>query len=416
MLLEKVPCHGYQSILWTMAVAAALLWDGLLCPRAIAQPPSKPPVRRPTGGSAAASPKADVGDSYDDSLKRSKPKIVEILHKEAVAAGDREALVPYYRNYALARWRRPENIAQLPKFRADFRNDLAVAKTLDVHNWITDIAIDVFPRIAASSNAPPALRINAALMVGELNLTDPVGKASAKPLAAAIDPLLQMVNADEQIDGVKAAALFGLLRHAELGVEDDDVRQQNANAMVKLVEAPTAADDGQAWIKSQAIEILGFLGGTGENNAVPDLLSKILGDADVVLPVRRAAARALGRLNYVTAGLNTAALAAAVGKFVVAACRRAKTDLDQGKPVTGPAVRSFFLAATAALSGSDAQHHGIVGAAKGTPQESFAAAVLDNVEKLRALIEKTDIVLPDAIGQIATAADELNSLLDKGGQ
>ncbi len=396
-------------------MVAALLLGGLLCPRANGQAPSKPPARGPAAGTVAASPKADVDDSYDDTLKRARQKIVETLHKETVAAADGEFLNRYYRNYAIARWRQPENMGQLPKFRHEFGVDLGMAKARDVHKWITDIAIDVFPRIAASSSAPPTLRVNAALMVGELNLTDPVGNASAKPLTAAIDPLVQMVSAKEQIDGVKAAALVGLLRHAELGAEDDDVRQQIAAAMLKLVQAPTSADEGQGWIKSQAIEILGFLGGTGEGNAVPDLLGKIMGDADVGLPVRRAAARSLGRLNYVTAGLNTSVLATAVGKFVVAVCRRAKTDLDQGKPVTAPSVRSFLLAATTALSGSDAQHTGIVGAAKATPQESFVAAILEKVEKLRASLEGTDVAMPEAIRQMATAADELNAFLEKGG-
>jgi hypothetical protein len=416
MLLEKALRRSCNSILWTVVVVAAWPLGGPLCSRAIGQPPAKPPAHGPAGGSVAASPKADVDDPYDDALKRSRQKIVEILRKETVAAADGEVLNRYYRNFAFARWRRPENMGQLPQFRRELRIDLTMGKARDVHNWIANLALDVFPRIAANSNAPPVLRVNAALMVGELNLTDPVGNASAKPLAAAIDPLVQMVNAKEQIEGVKAAALVGLLRHVELGVEDDDARQQIAAAMVKLVEASTSADEGQSWIKSQAIEILGFLGGAGENNAVADLLGKTAGDADVALSVRRAAARSLGRLNYVTAGLNTTALATSVGKFVVAVCRRAKTDLDQGKPVTAPAARSFFLAATTALSGSDAQHSGIVGAAKGTPQESYVAAVLEKVEAIRAPFEGTDVRVPDAIRQIATAADELNTFLDKGGQ
>ncbi len=392
MLLTKAPRYGRRSTGWIIAAVAALVWSGQWCYMA-------------------------AGQQYNDALKRSHPKIVPLLGGSNIAPNDEAFFNSYYLQYAFARWRVPENINQLPKFRAEFRTDLGLAKAADVHKRLTDMALEVFPKMAAG-NDPPAVRVNAALMVGELNLKEWAGNVPPKSLPAAIDPLLTIVNAKEQLDAVKAAALVGLTRHAELGIEDDDARQQVVNTLVKLAEAPLRpgpAADGQAWVKSQAIEILGVLGGTGESNAVPDLLGKILGDSDIPLSVRRAAARALGRLNYLTAGVHANVLAAAVGKFVVAACRHAKTELDEGKTVSAPAVKTYLLAAKTALAGSDPHHLGIVGAAKGTAEETFVAAVLEKLEKVQETLDASDVGVADAIQKTEAAASELGAFVEKSG-
>jgi hypothetical protein len=357
-----------------------------------------------------------AGQEYIPSLKGSHSKIVPMLSGATITPNDEPLFRKYYLNYGFARWRVPENINQLPKFRGEFRTDLGLAKAADVHNRLTAMALEFFPDIAKGSD-PPTVRVNAALMVGELNVKEWAGNVPSKPLSAAIDPLLAMVNAKEQLDAVKAAALVGLVRHAETGIEDDEARQQVSNAMVKLVDVPLRpgpAAEGQAWIKSQGIEILGMLGGTGENNAVPELLGKFLGDADMPLSVRRAAAHALGRLNYLTAGVHASTLAVAVGKFAVTACRHAKTELEEGKTVSVPAVKTYLLAAKTALSGFDPQHAGIAGAAKGTAaDETFVATVLEKVEKLLETIEAPDGGVANAIQKTEAAAGELGAFVEK---
>ena len=337
---------------------------------------------------------------------------------ETVAPANQALFEDYYVHYGFARWRVPENVNQLPTFRREFRTDLGLAKASDVHNRLTGMALEFFPGVAAGSD-PPAVRVNAALMVGELNLKEPVGNIAAKPLPAAIDPLLQIIEAKGQIDAVKAAVLVGLARQAEAGIDDDDVRQKVFGTVLKLAESPLRPGptaEGQAWVKSQAIEILGILGGTGESNAVPDLLGKILGNPDLPLSVRRSAARALGRLNYLTAGVHAGALAASVGKFVVAACRHAKDELEHGKTVTVPAVKTYLLAAKSALSGTDSQHTGIVGAANGAAaDEAFAKEVLKKVEVLQETIETPDAAVADVIQKTEAAAGELGAFVEKSG-
>jgi hypothetical protein len=350
-------------------------------------------------------------------LKSSHSKIVPILSSSTIPPNAEAMVHDYYLKYAFARWRAPEFLSQLPKFRAEFRIDLGLAKAAEVHDRLTSWALEFFPDIA-KGNDPPAVRVNATLMIGELNVKESFGNASPKPLPAAIDPLVQIIRAKSQIDAVKAAALAGLARHAELGIEEDEARQQVSGEMLKLAEAPLRpgpAAEGQAWIKSQAIEILGLLGATGENNAVPDLLGKILGDSDAPMLVRRAAARALGRLNYAPPSAHAGTWAGAVGKFAVAACRRAKADLGEGKAVTVPAVKSFLLAAKGALSGADSQHAGIVGAASGTNDETFVKGVQEKVEKLLEPLDAADASMPDAIQKTDAPAGELGTFLEKSG-
>jgi hypothetical protein len=98
----------------------------------------------------------------------------------------------------------------------------------------------------------------------------------------------------------------------------------------------------------------------------------------------------------------------------VTACHHAKTELEEGKTVSVPAVKTYLLAAKTALSGFDSQHAGIAGAAKGTAaDEAFVAAVLEKVEKLLETIEAADGGAADAIQKTDAAAGELGTFVEK---
>jgi hypothetical protein len=320
----------------------------------------------------------------------------------------------YYRKYALARWSQSAGTHDLPVFRKELRTELLSAKAVNSHTKLTELALDSLKKMVGSDS--PVVRVNAILMLGELNSVEPPRPIEDPvPLKEVLDPLLGVVTSKEQSDAAKVAAMVGLVRHVKLGIADDEKRQQIAKAMVELVATPPPAMppvDGDAWLKSQAIEILGAIGDAGENNAVAILLGKTAADATVALPTRRAAARALGRISY-KAGVDATALASAVGKMAVAACRRAKTDAEAKRAGCGRQLKSFIGAAWLGLKGKD-QQSGIEGAAKGTPHETFVKGVSDQVGQIMKLVDVKD-PSADAVLQTETIANELNTIVEKSG-
>src|SRR5690606_17456955 len=90
--------------------------------------------------------------------------------------------------------------------------------------------------------------------------TDRVGRGEPKPMAAALPVLLSVVADPQMIDAVKVAGLIGILRHAQLGIEDKQIEKQIAVELLKLAGEEVSPDhrsvDGHRWLRSRAIEIL----------------------------------------------------------------------------------------------------------------------------------------------------------------
>ena len=104
------------------------------------------------------------------------------------------------------------------------------------------------------------------------------------PKIESLKVMLDELANPQQIDGVRAAALVGILRHVEIDRQLADVPGGQrrlvgnnaeimiADAMLKLVnekEAPEGrSQGGHDWMRRRAVEILGCLGGPGQNNNV----------------------------------------------------------------------------------------------------------------------------------------------------
>ncbi len=170
-------------------------------------------------------------------------------------------------------------------------------------------------KLAAGNSYHPAVRVNAMLMIGELNRVE----QPPTPLPEALDVMIAAVQSPKLSDAVRATALVGIKRHVVAGISDEEVRKKLTAALLKVAadDLPAGATrDGREWILRQALEILGRSGSVGENNAVFTLLAKTLSDAKLPLKIRTAAAESLGRLNYSGAtGINPADVAAILGQL-----------------------------------------------------------------------------------------------------
>ena len=117
-------------------------------------------------------------------------------------AGDRKVFDDYYDKYALARWTidKPHELAN---FRKELSTDLRMAAVRDanVHQELGSKILAYMGKLV-QGNLHPAVRVNAMLMIGELNATE--DRKSPAPLPAALtDHLLPAVSDARQPDAVR---------------------------------------------------------------------------------------------------------------------------------------------------------------------------------------------------------------------
>jgi hypothetical protein len=169
-----------------------------------------------------------------------------------------------------------------------------------VLDWMSDMARGSYSDVEDITAQGRAM---AMMLVAELNETD----SPAKPLAATLPVLLDAVDgAAFNNDGVRAVALYGLLRHAESGVADADagaVFDQVAKLATQMQPPKGRDEEIHTYFRTRAVDILGALGSTEK---VPSMieLAKVLsatlaaqGSRGVEL--RCAAASAIGGQNWV---------------------------------------------------------------------------------------------------------------------
>jgi hypothetical protein len=298
----------------------------------------------------------------DKGQNKNSSKIGEIQRRGTFTDAAEQAMFDeFYTKYYFPRWTLPEFRSRMPKLKDDpkdvkdtgtdvikeLRNILVMtgrAPAMQVHDHLNALVLDYMGRLAAAEKCAPATRINAMLMIGELNAAEPGIGVAGKPLPEAVAALLAAVKDPKMAEAVKVAALVGIARHAAAKIDDQETQQAVIDALVAVAATPAPEGkqpDGQSWMRGQAAEILATLRSVGANGAVPKALGRLMVDAKAPLSQRCIAARALGELDYSggAAGLNATGAVGAMTRLAVdvldgekrdaASARRLKCRLQQ---------------------------------------------------------------------------------------
>jgi hypothetical protein len=323
-----------------VVVLAAFLLAAVICQPLLAQvrtPAKKPPRGKPEAGAAKKKPPADEPPAadddeteperaynkleVDDSLKKSQSLVSQVLTKGKFDGSEQQSFDDYFNKYVLPQWTLPKGITELPKERSKLRSLLGKKTTggSAVHDHLNEIVLEFMKELVAG-DFHPAVRINAMLMIGELNREE----QPVVPLPEALTFLIAVAEDAKLPSAIRAAAMVGILRHAEAGVQDDDVRRTLTTNMLRLATGnlpPGPSAFGYAWIRMQAIEVLAALRSVGEANAVFNAILKSVSDDKAPQFVRSAAVEGLGQLNYSSAtGINPVETAVVLGQFAQRAC------------------------------------------------------------------------------------------------
>jgi hypothetical protein len=275
----------------------------------------------------------------DEDLKRNGSAVNEILrHGSFADAQEKKLVTDFFGSYLLPRWTSPKirmSLEQhgifLEKERKNIRNAMVTAgkaESQDAHAALLEIILDFMNKLADDSQCDPLARINAVLMIGELNETEPRPGVTAVPYAGAMPVLVQLAKNKQQLDAVRIEALVGILRQTPQKANwDDEIRKSTIAALAEIAKEPSLnpqQEAGHAWVRAKAAEALGAIGSPGEKGSVLAALYRLLTDAKSSLSSRVAAARALGQIDFGAGKLGqnqTIVLAGALGQLAADALK-----------------------------------------------------------------------------------------------
>ncbi len=279
-------------------------------------------------------------------LRDGEKKIAAVLRGTEPLESNTRAVQVYYGQYFFPRLTHPKYLGEWPSSRKKFIEQQLGVRTIprDVHQYLIDLARQIMTTIVRG-NYHPVARANAMLLLGSLNADEAVLVGDSKrppvPLTAALGVMFQELDKPQQADGVRAAALAGILRHVKIdgqwpatsrqlsGATPSQKNREKliATAMLKWANGKEPPEGrsrgGHDWLRRRAIEVLGLLGSPGQGNSVVTSLENILVDNDESLSVRCAAAEALGSLNLPQNGaIDAKGLATKIATVAVLACRK----------------------------------------------------------------------------------------------
>ena len=292
-----------------------------------------------------------LGDSPQDKKRRNDLDIrAQAILRGSESFADqatKDFLQTYYARYYFALLTHPKNIGDWPKSRVSLARTLAAPNLqepplLEVHDFLVELIYQtMLPLIRG--NYHPAVRSNAMLLLGNLNSQDAVFIGDKRrppvPLIQSLRIMLDELANPEQIDGVRAAALVGILRHVEIDRQladqpggqrrlvGNNAETMIIEALIKRIdekEAPEGrSQQGHDWMRRRAVEILGYLGSPGQNNSVVTALDGILSDNRALVALRCSAAEALGRLQFpANTKIDVTDIARKLATVAVFACQK----------------------------------------------------------------------------------------------
>ena len=270
---------------------------------------------------------------FDESLKRDL-NIPKILRGDSdwKIADHLDFFTRYFNTYTFAEMTQPENISRLPELRQTFYKKAWLAKDVEAFKKLNEVTLKAMQDfVNPRNNFHPAVQYNAAIILGDLDASPRgFGARIPKPVPwpGAVKTLVACATLPAFPDHVRAAALIGLERQAEHGLNAEN-REAIAAAMRQVVQekTPPAGRDRDAhdWMRRRACSILGNVGQTGGDNNIPILLIDTMNDPQATLAYRCSAAQALGKLKYEGAlGIDAKKLAGGMGDLTLAVCNDAK--------------------------------------------------------------------------------------------
>ena len=140
---------------------------------------------------------------------------------------------------------------RLYKLRYQLKIYLNTARSGQAHDELNRMTLAKMVAIIRDGKAPDATKINAVIVMGELNDVDEPGKS--KPLLDAFSWLWVITHSPKAKDELKVAAMLGIDRFAAAGTIPAAKKDEVAKSMLALVKQkdppPKLSPDGHNWMR-----------------------------------------------------------------------------------------------------------------------------------------------------------------------
>ena len=357
-----------------------------------------------TSGHAQASPAAGgsqykqlpFGKKYQkispDKLKQIEREVKRAIEYNGFSTPDQKKIVEdYYKEYFFPLWTIPRDRPS-PHSKSSFSNlrkrveeTFKRAKDSQTFNTLLEMTLADLEPLATSPEYSPAVRFNAAYMIGRLDTKLASGRTAPVTYPKALDVLLPLLNNPNENDAARYGALLGVVRHAQFN--DTNKHSEIIDALLqqaKTQEVPAnRSPESHEWFRTTAIEGLAYAK-DAEINKVAPALAEIINSKTETDSLRLAAANSLGRLPLTpTTETNPAVTIRSLGELAskivqheVEACEKAPE-----KTLDPALLMSQLLPIRVALCGSEKYVR--------SPQGGLAAVAKDKafLEKVLGLVD-----------------------------
>ncbi len=353
--------------------------------------------------------------AQDINLKAEKANINRILRGGTLAGADAQLFDRYFRTFFGQFLEAKAGAETFHDLRKDLEIFLRTGKTGDAYNRLVGMANAGLQSVAKSPKFPPAVRLNAVLVLGSLKDKEPNGI----PYPQAYSFLTSVVSgpADTYPDSLKVAAMIGLERYAASGILPPRLKDPLTAAMLKILEQETPPDnrtaEGHTWMRTEAAKVLGALGSPGPNNNVLAAMEKIIADPSAKASFRCEVAECMGMLQYPKdAKIDYQALANLLGHQAVEICQgEIEAAKESGRnPSRGMIVYGLY-STLHGLEGPTGRT-GLVAASNGAPSQEF---ISDLRKKIKDAYDQTqdedEVAETELAPKVEQLVAELQSVL-----
>lgn len=202
-----------------------------------------------------------------------------------------------------------DTLSKLGSLRASFLKDYVQDTPSGNREQLLNTVLIPFAQKVTSNNYHPAVQLNAVLLIGMINDSDPGSRGVvASPSATCINYLVDIMNDTSSAEFLKVGAMTGLHRIAQFDsvatpsrISSGD-RNKIGTIAFDITQKVFAGQDQwkpetSYWLRRRSIQILGFLKDPGTGNVRANALFDIVNDSAEKLWIRFDALMALHKMN-----------------------------------------------------------------------------------------------------------------------
>jgi hypothetical protein len=294
------------------------------------------------------------------------------------------------------------------KLRSQLRVFLVTGKSGAAHDELNRMVLEKMTAILRKGE--PAAKINALLVIGELNENDEPLKV--KPLSESFALLWKIVQAPKVKDELKQPAMIGIERFAAASAIPPATKDAVSKWMLDLVKQSTPpanrSPEVHSWMRRSAGQVLAKLGSPGPNNSVLNAFTAIADDPKVRPTLRCEMVQLVGQLKYPTgAKVDLKSLANSMAYDMIEVCNQELDAAKTAKTVRNPRLKLIMYALCSARDGLA----GLQSAAADTPHKKFVSDAYSKFKSLHAELDDPDLKESSVADEVSQKLKDLQTVL-----